>query len=186
MGLKDIEDYGLVPKDLFLNWDWYRIGYDENDKAKHFAKFSKKGPGIIMTNTSNDKDGIVYFFDLKDAESFLENIKQGKSKALYEFEIKNVQDRVVRRLIGNCSQAAVCQLNTKYGSAYQVYPLKDNYIPTSSEKDIIYGGEQFLKRNNMKGFVDYLLKAKWCDFNTRCNIFSFMYAQGIDAFSYLV
>lgn len=186
MGLKEIRDYGLVQRDLFLSWDWYRIGYDDRDKAIHLAKFSKKGPGILMTNTSNDKDGIVHFFDLKDAEPFLEAISQGKSKAMYNFEIKEVPERTMKRLISGCSQAAVCQLYTKYGWAYQIYPLKDDYVPTDHEKKIIEGGKQYLERNNMKGFVDYLLKTNWCDFTTRCHIFSFMYAQGIDAFSYLV
>ena len=185
MSLKEIQDYGIVPRDIFLSWDWYRIGYGDADHVGHLAKFSNKGPGILMTNTSSDKDGFVFFYDLNDAEPLLEAIKGGKSKAMYEFEIKEVPERNMKRLIKDCSQAAVCQILTKYGSAYQVIPLKDDYKLNPREKAIVEGGKQFLRKNDMRGFIDYMLKARFSSYEIRCGILSFFYAQGVDAFSYL-
>lgn len=111
----------------FLSGPVYKIMYDPNvDKVVHVAKFSKASDDILMTNTSNAKDGMIYFLDQQEAETMAENLTKGKPKAYYPFIVSELDAKQKKRLLKKSKEVIIVPRQTKYGMGNEVIPLIPN------------------------------------------------------------
>ena len=171
----------ILTKEQFLNSDWYRIMYDPTrDRVVHIAKFSKGSDDILMTNTSNVKGNCLMFDNQVTAEEFAETLTE-KKKAYYPFIVVNIKGTpALKRMVsGKTTRVVIFERQTRYGPALDILPLVDEIELTEYEKDVIKQRQEFLKNNDMRGFVNDI---KRIDKLEEKHILQFFYTKGINVY----